>query len=124
MGAKEGEAVRALQDSLKDLPADSAANRWWRGIIETAIEALQKNEKLVYYVTEDSIAQTWAEVNCPECREGTCERTSEEHDLARYWALPAGIRAELRDRVREALGNSSVPEAVEDVLAVVLEGEA
>lgn len=81
----------------------------------------RENDAVLYAVTESELAIAWAEARCPDCQLGVCEKDGSAHDLAAYHGQSAEQRREVRERVAMALLDSSVTEAVHDVLAAVAE---
>ena len=67
--------------------------------------------------TEADFAPIYAQAACADCKADTCDLGY--HDESAYYDLPDDRRAELRARASNALGNSTVPEAVWEVMETV-----
>ena len=72
--------------------------------------------------TEADFAPIYAQAACADCEADTCDLGY--HDESAYYDLPDDRRAELRARASNALGNSSVPEVVWDVMGTVARAAA
>ena len=75
---------------------------------------------VIYAVTEDSLAQAYADASCEGCDTGACD-VLVDHDTKVYWDLPADQRESLMDAADKAIGGSTVGEVVSGVLWLVTE---
>ena len=75
---------------------------------------------VIYVVTEDSLAQAYADASCEGCDTGACD-VLVDHDTKVYWDLTAEQRGSLMDAADKAVGASTVGEVISGVLWSVTE---